>query len=107
MSKPHNTNPNDGARPREYGESKGLTKRELFALEAMKCRLSNPAMFERFVAPFDDVARDAVGWADALIRRLNGEVPKGGSPIAIVENQSSEPDPNQMEFKTDDGNPIS
>lgn len=58
--------------PFGVGEKRlGLTKREYFAARAMQGRLSNTNMYERHAAAYDDVAKDAVLWADALIRELN------------------------------------
>lgn len=55
---------------------KGLTKREHFAIEAMKCRLTNEDMYKRHGCQYDSVAHDAVKWADALIDCLNGVMPQ-------------------------------
>ncbi|CAB4149911.1 hypothetical protein UFOVP558_48 [uncultured Caudovirales phage] len=49
----------------------GLTKRELFTLEAMKARLLNVSMYDRHGCQYEAVAHDAVKWADAAIAELN------------------------------------
>lgn len=53
-----------------------MSVRERFALEAMRCRLTNEDMYKRHGCQYDSVAHDAVKWADALIDRLNGILPK-------------------------------
>lgn len=86
------TDANDSAYPllRRIGTATadlpGLTKREAFALEAMKCRLTNVQMYERHGCQYENVADDAVRWADALIRRLNSETPE---PIMSINKETT------------------
>lgn len=87
------TNPDDavyGALNR-VGEveniSGGLTKREIFALEAMKARLGNVSMYDRHGAAYAAVAHDAVGWADATIKALNEPIPESEVIVPIINNE--------------------
>lgn len=62
------TRPNDAASPSTFDSitAGGLTKRELFALEAMRA-LENRAQY----LDVEQVAKRAVELADALIKKLN------------------------------------
>ncbi|MDH4163297.1 MAG: hypothetical protein OEW15_11510 [Nitrospirota bacterium] len=53
-----------------------MTLREHYAVEAMKCRLTNEDMYKRHGCQYHAVADDSVRWADALIDRLNGKMPE-------------------------------
>lgn len=62
----------DSAFPFSDGEfcgSVGMTKREYFASKAMAATISNPGM----TINMKDAAKDAVGYADALISELAKE----------------------------------
>lgn len=63
--------PNDSAFPTDQNNALGgLTARHYFAAMAMQGLLSDPTATESM--PRDEIARTAVGMADALIRSLNG-----------------------------------
>lgn len=82
------TDPNDKAYPFE-GYPSGLTKRELFALEAMKSRLLNSQMFQSHGAQYQQVAVEAVMWADGLIAELNKFKPEIVKNDEEVKNEST------------------
>ncbi len=65
------------------------TKREHFALELAKARLSNPEMYRQFGAHYQQAMKDAVIYADQLIAVLNGPKPEP-EPAPVSPNKKTE-----------------
>ena len=52
----------------------GITKREFFAIEAMKGLLSNPEKVN--ITGYEWVVKTSIGYADALLKELKDELPQ-------------------------------